>query len=232
MNPTPTATCMTADPPMSLLTITQNGYGKRTPVDEYRVQPEAAKCVRSRAAARAASTSRPSDRNGKSVAALQRPGRATTWSSSPRAASSSAPLRIRSAKSAEEPRASASCPPRWRGISAAVAPEEAPEAPGAPEGATQPAPAPVTPQRSDSKDSSPQRHRGHRAEASRQQGIEASRRKRDCFRWHVFPLDALMPLASMPLLCVLSVLCVLFLYLKNTAAPNWPPRCALGVSLS
>jgi DNA gyrase subunit A len=36
----PTGETVTRDPSLCLLTITERGYGKRTPIDEYRVQPE------------------------------------------------------------------------------------------------------------------------------------------------------------------------------------------------
>jgi DNA gyrase subunit A len=43
MNPDAEGDLMTADPSICLLTVTERGFGKRTPVDEYRVQPETGK---------------------------------------------------------------------------------------------------------------------------------------------------------------------------------------------
>lgn len=43
MNPDAEGDLMTADPSLCLLTVTERGFGKRTPVDEYRVQPESGK---------------------------------------------------------------------------------------------------------------------------------------------------------------------------------------------
>ncbi len=61
---------MTVDPAMSLLTITENGYGKRTLVDEYRVQPEAGKLRSQSRGGKGRQDINTSERNGKSVAAL------------------------------------------------------------------------------------------------------------------------------------------------------------------
>jgi len=61
---------MTRDTTMCLLSITQNGYGKRTPVDEYRVQPEAGKMRSQSRGGKGRADIKTSERNGKTVAAL------------------------------------------------------------------------------------------------------------------------------------------------------------------
>jgi DNA gyrase subunit A len=61
---------MTVDPTMCLLTITENGYGKRTLVDEYRVQPVEGKARSQSRGGKGRQDINTSDRNGKSVAAL------------------------------------------------------------------------------------------------------------------------------------------------------------------
>jgi DNA gyrase subunit A len=61
---------ITADPSMSLLTITENGYGKRTLVDEYRVQPETGKARSQSRGGKGRADIKTTERNGKSVAAL------------------------------------------------------------------------------------------------------------------------------------------------------------------
>ena len=61
---------VTVDPTVSLLTITQNGYGKRTLVDEYRVQPETGKARSQSRGGKGRADIKTSDRNGRSVAAL------------------------------------------------------------------------------------------------------------------------------------------------------------------
>lgn len=61
---------ITADPAMSLLTITENGYGKRTLVDEYRVQPESGKARSQSRGGKGRADIKTTERNGKSVAAL------------------------------------------------------------------------------------------------------------------------------------------------------------------
>lgn len=61
---------MTVDPSLALLTITANGYGKRTPVDEYRVQPEEGKLRSQSRGGKGRRDIDTGDRNGLSVAAL------------------------------------------------------------------------------------------------------------------------------------------------------------------
>ncbi len=61
---------MTADPSQSLLTITEHGYGKRTPVDEYRVQPESGKPRSQSRGGKGRADIKTTARNGRSVAAL------------------------------------------------------------------------------------------------------------------------------------------------------------------
>ncbi len=61
---------MTTDPALSLLTITEHGYGKRTPVDEYRVQPEAGKMRSQSRGGKGRVDIRTTERNGRSVAAI------------------------------------------------------------------------------------------------------------------------------------------------------------------
>jgi len=53
-----------------LLTITEHGYGKRTPVDEYRVQPEVGKPRSQSRGGKGRTDIRVTERNGRSVAAL------------------------------------------------------------------------------------------------------------------------------------------------------------------
>ena len=60
----------TTDPSMCLLTITTNGYGKRTGVDEYRVQPEVGNARSQSRGGKGRADIKTSDRNGRSVAAL------------------------------------------------------------------------------------------------------------------------------------------------------------------
>lgn len=55
---------------LSLLTITENGYGKRTLVDEYRVQPETGKMRSQSRGGKGRSDIKTSERNGVSVASL------------------------------------------------------------------------------------------------------------------------------------------------------------------
>lgn len=55
---------------LSLLTVTQRGYGKRTPVDEYRVQPESGKARSQSRGGKGRADIRTSARNGPSVAAV------------------------------------------------------------------------------------------------------------------------------------------------------------------
>ncbi len=61
---------LTIDPSLTLLTITINGYGKRTLVDEYRVQPEVGKPRSQSRGGKGRNDIRTSERNGRSVAAL------------------------------------------------------------------------------------------------------------------------------------------------------------------
>lgn len=61
---------VTVDPSISLLTITENGYGKRTLVDEYRVQPEEGKARSQSRGGKGRADIKTSDRNGRSVSAL------------------------------------------------------------------------------------------------------------------------------------------------------------------
>ncbi|MFG0327868.1 MAG: DNA gyrase subunit A [Phycisphaerales bacterium JB037] len=60
----------TADPAVTLLTITRNGYGKRTGVDEYRVQPESGPTRSQSRGGKGRTDIRTTPRNGPSVAAL------------------------------------------------------------------------------------------------------------------------------------------------------------------
>ncbi len=61
---------MTAEKGLSLLTVTENGYGKRTDVDEYRVQPETGKARSQSRGGKGRADIKTSARNGKSVAAI------------------------------------------------------------------------------------------------------------------------------------------------------------------
>ncbi|MFO0833405.1 MAG: DNA gyrase subunit A [Phycisphaerales bacterium] len=61
---------VTRDPSIALLTITQNGYGKRTAIDEYRVQPEGGKARSQSRGGKGRADIKTSERNGKSVAAI------------------------------------------------------------------------------------------------------------------------------------------------------------------
>lgn len=60
----------TVDPSLSLLTITENGYGKRTAVDEYRVQPETGPMRSQSRGGKGRVDIKTSERNGRSVAAI------------------------------------------------------------------------------------------------------------------------------------------------------------------
>lgn len=60
----------TVDPSLSLLTICENGYGKRTAVDEYRVQPEAGPMRSQSRGGKGRADIKTTDRNGKSIAAV------------------------------------------------------------------------------------------------------------------------------------------------------------------
>jgi DNA gyrase subunit A len=61
---------MTSDPSTALLTITTKGFGKRTPIDEYRVQPEAGKMRSQSRGGKGRLDINLTDKNGRSVAAL------------------------------------------------------------------------------------------------------------------------------------------------------------------
>jgi len=61
---------ITADTTLQLLTITQNGYGKRTPIDEYRVQPETGKMRSQSRGGKGRADIATSDRNGRSISAI------------------------------------------------------------------------------------------------------------------------------------------------------------------
>jgi DNA gyrase subunit A len=61
---------VTADPSLCLLTITEHGYGKRTLIDEYRVQPEVGKARSQSRGGKGRADIKVVDKNGKSVAAL------------------------------------------------------------------------------------------------------------------------------------------------------------------
>ncbi|MFO0858431.1 MAG: DNA gyrase subunit A [Phycisphaerales bacterium] len=61
---------MTVDPSMCLLTITNKGYGKRTAIDEYRVQPETGKMRSQSRGGKGRTDINLTDKNGVSVAAL------------------------------------------------------------------------------------------------------------------------------------------------------------------
>ncbi|MFN9973412.1 MAG: DNA gyrase C-terminal beta-propeller domain-containing protein, partial [Phycisphaerae bacterium] len=70
MKPDADGDAITVEPAMSLLTITQNGYGKRTLVDEYRVQPETGKARSQSRGGKGRADIKTGERNGDSVAAL------------------------------------------------------------------------------------------------------------------------------------------------------------------
>ncbi len=61
---------VTRDPSLSLLTITENGYGKRTGVDEYRVVPEEGKPRSQSRGGKGRVDIKITERNGRSVSAL------------------------------------------------------------------------------------------------------------------------------------------------------------------
>jgi DNA gyrase subunit A len=61
---------VTSDPSLCLLTITSRGYGKRTPIDEYRVQPEVGPARSQSRGGKGRADIKTGDRNGLSVAAL------------------------------------------------------------------------------------------------------------------------------------------------------------------
>jgi len=70
MQPDSAGDPMTVDPSMSLLTVTEHGYGKRTLVDEYRVQPEGGKPRSQSRGGKGRADIKSTARNGRSVAAL------------------------------------------------------------------------------------------------------------------------------------------------------------------
>jgi len=61
---------VTKDPSLCLLTITRNGYGKRTVIDEYRVQPEGGKARSQSRGGKGRIDIKTEGRNGPSVAAM------------------------------------------------------------------------------------------------------------------------------------------------------------------
>ncbi|MBC7834636.1 MAG: DNA gyrase subunit A [Phycisphaerales bacterium] len=70
MRPDVDGDLMTVDPSICLLTITEKGFGKRTPVDEYRVQPETGKPRSQSRGGKGRADISTTERNGRSVAAL------------------------------------------------------------------------------------------------------------------------------------------------------------------
>lgn len=70
MKPDADGDMMTAEAGLSLLTVTENGYGKRTDVDEYRVQPETGKPRSQSRGGKGRVDINTSERNGRSVAAI------------------------------------------------------------------------------------------------------------------------------------------------------------------
>ncbi len=63
-------TTTTIDPSLTLLTISENGYGKRSPIDEYRVAPETGPMRSQSRGGKGRMDIDASERNGKSVAAI------------------------------------------------------------------------------------------------------------------------------------------------------------------
>src|SRR5438105_11514687 len=61
---------VTSEPSLSQLTITEKGYGKRTAIDEYRVQPESGKSRSQSRGGKGRADIKTTEKNGKSVAAL------------------------------------------------------------------------------------------------------------------------------------------------------------------
>jgi DNA gyrase subunit A len=61
---------MTVDPSMCLLTITEKGLGKRTPIDEYRVQPDTGKVRSQSRGGKGRVDIKITEKNGRSVASL------------------------------------------------------------------------------------------------------------------------------------------------------------------
>jgi DNA gyrase subunit A len=70
MEPDADGDLMTGDTTLQLLTICENGYGKRTAIDEYRVQPETGKMRSQSRGGKGRVDINTSDRNGPAVAAL------------------------------------------------------------------------------------------------------------------------------------------------------------------
>ena len=70
MQPDGDGDLMTKDPSIALLTITSRGFGKRTPIDEYRVQPEAGKPRSQSRGGKGRVDINLTDKNGVSVAAV------------------------------------------------------------------------------------------------------------------------------------------------------------------
>ncbi len=71
MTPDADGDLMTADRDQFLLTITQRGYGKRTAVDEYRVQPETGKARSQSRGGKGRADIKAGERNGRAVAAIR-----------------------------------------------------------------------------------------------------------------------------------------------------------------
>ncbi len=70
MRPDADGDAVTVDPATCLLTITDGGYGKRTPVDEYRVQPEQGKARSQSRGGKGRIDIKTGEKTGRSVAAL------------------------------------------------------------------------------------------------------------------------------------------------------------------
>jgi DNA gyrase subunit A len=70
MRPDGDGDLMTADTEATLLSVTRNGYGKRTPIDEYRVQPEVGKPRSQSRGGKGRIDIRTEGRNGSTVAAV------------------------------------------------------------------------------------------------------------------------------------------------------------------
>lgn len=70
MQPDADGDLVTIDPKLCLLTVTDKGYGKRTPIDEYRVQPESGKMRSQSRGGKGRADIKLTDKNGVSVAAL------------------------------------------------------------------------------------------------------------------------------------------------------------------
>jgi DNA gyrase subunit A len=70
MKPDAEGDFMTEDPSLSLLTITEKGLGKRTPIDEYRVQPDTGKVRSQSRGGKGRMDIKITEKNGRSVASL------------------------------------------------------------------------------------------------------------------------------------------------------------------